>query len=122
MIRRPPRSTQSRSSAASDVYKRQLLSLAELYSAEGDFVSAQRLLSQLPGTGHDTDAENYRTLLVEHDGSTPATAAAVRAVTATAEAGNQYRQHETSSACTASIVATARKPTPGGPDLPLREM
>src|SRR5450756_1279824 len=30
MIRRPPRSTQSRSSAASDVYKRQALKLAEM--------------------------------------------------------------------------------------------
>src|SRR5450756_3225147 len=29
MIRRPPRSTQSRSSAASDVYKRQVLDLAQ---------------------------------------------------------------------------------------------
>src|SRR5450756_1727530 len=29
MIRRPPRSTQSRSSAASDVYKRQVLNLVE---------------------------------------------------------------------------------------------
>ena len=34
MIRRPPRSTQSRSSAASDVYKRQLLILAILASQE----------------------------------------------------------------------------------------
>eukprot|EP01016_Furgasonia_blochmanni_P040589 TRINITY_DN5192_c0_g1_i13.p1 TRINITY_DN5192_c0_g1~~TRINITY_DN5192_c0_g1_i13.p1 ORF type:complete len:168 (+),score=14.63 TRINITY_DN5192_c0_g1_i13:97-600(+) len=30
MIRRPPRSTQSRSSAASDVYKRQLLEISEM--------------------------------------------------------------------------------------------
>src|SRR5450756_2832520 len=30
MIRRPPRSTQSRSSAASDVYKRQLKSLSDM--------------------------------------------------------------------------------------------
>mgnify|MGYP007068955033 CR=1 FL=1 len=35
MIRRPPRSTQSRSSAASDVYKRQLLALAEVKKAAG---------------------------------------------------------------------------------------
>src|SRR5450756_2571185 len=34
MIRRPPRSTQSRSSAASDVYKRQLLPPAMNASAE----------------------------------------------------------------------------------------
>src|SRR5450756_1486206 len=32
MIRRPPRSTQSRSSAASDVYKRQFPLCAELYA------------------------------------------------------------------------------------------
>ena len=31
MIRRPPRSTQSRSSAASDVYKRQPISLMKAY-------------------------------------------------------------------------------------------
>ena len=36
MIRRPPRSTQSRSSAASDVYKRQVLVLPNLY---GDIIS-----------------------------------------------------------------------------------
>eukprot|EP00657_Telonema_sp_P-1_P007981 TRINITY_DN28430_c0_g1_i1.p2 TRINITY_DN28430_c0_g1~~TRINITY_DN28430_c0_g1_i1.p2 ORF type:complete len:146 (+),score=18.77 TRINITY_DN28430_c0_g1_i1:77-514(+) len=33
MIRRPPRSTQSRSSAASDVYKRQVLCCAVVYTA-----------------------------------------------------------------------------------------
>ena len=36
MIRRPPRSTQSRSSAASDVYKRQVISLLE--NADLDFI------------------------------------------------------------------------------------
>src|SRR5450756_3143197 len=40
MIRRPPRSTQSRSSAASDVYKRQVLGTAQL-EAEGDQPLAQ---------------------------------------------------------------------------------
>src|SRR5680860_532784 len=39
MIRRPPRSTQSRSSAASDVYKRQLQALKELHSL--DYVGPQ---------------------------------------------------------------------------------
>src|SRR5680860_1910539 len=34
MIRRPPRSTQSRSSAASDVYKRQFHGLSELVGGE----------------------------------------------------------------------------------------
>src|SRR5680860_1872545 len=38
MIRRPPRSTQSRSSAASDVYKRQLLDGA---SAAGESAAAE---------------------------------------------------------------------------------
>ena len=33
MIRRPPRSTQSRSSAASDVYKRQVLGLRKIHPA-----------------------------------------------------------------------------------------
>src|SRR5665809_51127 len=36
MIRRPPRSTQSRSSAASDVYKRQLPALLAYLTAEDD--------------------------------------------------------------------------------------
>ena len=39
MIRRPPRSTQSRSSAASDVYKRQLLDKANLTEKERKIVS-----------------------------------------------------------------------------------
>ena len=40
MIRRPPRSTQSRSSAASDVYKRQALdTLGSLQGEDGDFAS-----------------------------------------------------------------------------------
>src|SRR5450756_2428420 len=38
MIRRPPRSTQSRSSAASDVYKRQVIKLVRL--ADVDFIEA----------------------------------------------------------------------------------
>ena len=39
MIRRPPRSTQSRSSAASDVYKRQILDralLEKIYELDAD--------------------------------------------------------------------------------------
>src|SRR5680860_1083288 len=35
MIRRPPRSTQSRSSAASDVYKRQVVEIFELNAGSG---------------------------------------------------------------------------------------
>src|SRR5680860_1550998 len=44
MIRRPPRSTQSRSSAASDVYKRQELSLASLAIPVGVGLGLQQLL------------------------------------------------------------------------------
>eukprot|EP00826_Nyctotherus_ovalis_P043968 TRINITY_DN469_c0_g1_i14.p2 TRINITY_DN469_c0_g1~~TRINITY_DN469_c0_g1_i14.p2 ORF type:complete len:103 (+),score=21.01 TRINITY_DN469_c0_g1_i14:24-311(+) len=35
MLRRPPRSTQSRSSAASDVYKRQVYTIAQAWAARG---------------------------------------------------------------------------------------
>src|SRR5680860_46177 len=45
MIRRPPRSTQSRSSAASDVYKRQLIHTASLLHDDiVDKASVRRLL------------------------------------------------------------------------------
>src|SRR5450756_1477279 len=45
MIRRPPRSTQSRSSAASDVYKRQLLlhELSHSYIAKRSGISINRI-------------------------------------------------------------------------------
>ena len=45
MIRRPPRSTQSRSSAASDVYKRQVVANAEkkLVSKHADLVVANEV-------------------------------------------------------------------------------
>ena len=39
MIRRPPRSTQSRSSAASDVYKRQIYCLLKTHSIDKDMSS-----------------------------------------------------------------------------------
>ena len=39
MIRRPPRSTQSRSSAASDVYKRQLYLMGAYDSSNGKYTS-----------------------------------------------------------------------------------
>src|SRR5450756_879400 len=48
MIRRPPRSTQSRSSAASDVYKRQLVTHAELY--DGGALTGHRLTERVAGT------------------------------------------------------------------------
>src|SRR5450756_1173179 len=53
MIRRPPRSTQSRSSAASDVYKRQLTyrSPAELESR----------FARLPGEGETFAIQSYLT-------------------------------------------------------------
>ena len=47
MIRRPPRSTQSRSSAASDVYKRQVVHL---------IWGRQRLLTREAGTSAHIDA------------------------------------------------------------------
>src|SRR5665809_137020 len=50
MIRRPPRSTQSRSSAASDVYKRQLVPLG--YAVAGFTPAAyQRCRLQRPSSG-----------------------------------------------------------------------
>src|SRR5450756_1913029 len=78
MIRRPPRSTQSRSSAASDVYKRQLLQ--RIHERSGiDFGSykaatiLRRLRGRMNTTGHSTvaayaaylesDAEEYARLV-----------------------------------------------------------
>ena len=55
MIRRPPRSTQSRSSAASDVYKRQSLILAIIKLIE-DKMNAQ----------HDIDIGVQAIILVEN--------------------------------------------------------
>src|SRR5665809_133065 len=49
MIRRPPRSTQSRSSAASDVYKRQVLSHV--------FVSLPFVVIAVEGAFRSTDGE-----------------------------------------------------------------
>src|SRR5450756_3103841 len=45
MIRRPPRSTQSRSSAASDVYKRQVLILLNV--GEGDLAAAPGWVAEM---------------------------------------------------------------------------
>src|SRR5450756_3053773 len=47
MIRRPPRSTQSRSSAASDVYKRQVLIIDEAQNLAADVLEQMRLLTNL---------------------------------------------------------------------------
>src|SRR5450756_3135466 len=53
MIRRPPRSTQSRSSAASDVYKRQALRESV---ERGDDGLAKRRLARLVRIDHEEDA------------------------------------------------------------------
>ena len=45
MIRRPPRSTQSRSSAASDVYKRQVSYMGQTYANNEAAFQAQKTLS-----------------------------------------------------------------------------
>eukprot|EP00657_Telonema_sp_P-1_P006095 TRINITY_DN24121_c0_g1_i1.p1 TRINITY_DN24121_c0_g1~~TRINITY_DN24121_c0_g1_i1.p1 ORF type:complete len:111 (+),score=46.46 TRINITY_DN24121_c0_g1_i1:136-468(+) len=51
MIRRPPRSTQSRSSAASDVYKRQLDAIAKMAANKNKilFVGTKRAASKIIG-------------------------------------------------------------------------
>src|SRR5450756_3257030 len=68
MIRRPPRSTQSRSSAASDVYKRQVVGSAMYETLHGmkkglkDIVAPQGMFEDLglkylgPVDGHDEEA------------------------------------------------------------------
>src|SRR5450756_2240726 len=53
MLRRPPRSTQSRSSAASDVYKRQLVGL--IASSERSGVGGDSLCSGLRDAGLEND-------------------------------------------------------------------
>src|SRR5450756_3240857 len=47
MIRRPPRSTQSRSSAASDVYKRQIKVIAGAFNPQGTPVTSFKAPSAL---------------------------------------------------------------------------
>ena len=49
MIRRPPRSTLDRSSAASDVYKRQVVKLGVVRN--GKVINASALLSTRPAAG-----------------------------------------------------------------------
>src|SRR5678815_5489987 len=49
MIRRPPRSTLDRSSAASDVYKRQLLDLAKRVTVKVDEVNAKKVAQAISG-------------------------------------------------------------------------
>src|SRR5680860_673692 len=54
MIRRPPRSTQSRSSAASDVYKRQVIESAPPHESKGSHFNGPfgHVLRQLIGVDH----------------------------------------------------------------------
>ena len=64
MIRRPPRSTQSRSSAASDVYKRQVLSIAsdERVSCdeEKDFADILKNINEVKQAISDMELWVYR--------------------------------------------------------------
>ena len=60
MIRRPPRSTQSRSSAASDVYKRQLFDLDNTLCTFIDAkYAACRAVTDYIGTGDETEPVSY---------------------------------------------------------------
>src|SRR5664279_2404840 len=60
MIRRPPRSTLSSSSAASDVYKRQLQALGCVQGHQGHHAAVSRLaigaVGDLVGVSHQRDA------------------------------------------------------------------
>src|SRR5680860_1029293 len=75
MIRRPPRSTQSRSSAASDVYKRQVCAnevvvglsffyfiVAAIWTEMG-FTHRVQLYEQLQGAIHGRDVDMWEILL-----------------------------------------------------------
>ena len=68
MIRRPPRSTQSRSSAASDVYKRQGIDVPDDRVPDEREVSLEELCAachpfQVPGQGIQVSARVVRGLL-----------------------------------------------------------
>src|SRR5450756_1135734 len=87
MIRRPPRSTQSRSSAASDVYKRQVLLARDKEVRVGTYV-LRRLLQMIPVFFGATFLIFYLVLGMPGDplasmcgerGCDPATAVALRA-------------------------------------------
>ena len=65
MIRRPPRSTQSRSSAASDVYKRQKQDCATLPSAVRAIYGEQivfggKIVEKLPDLINRQESFNYK--------------------------------------------------------------
>src|SRR5680860_1721461 len=63
MIRRPPRSTQSRSSAASDVYKRQAADGAYWFDVEsGRMISSSFYVSTFPDWVRIFNSENYAEL------------------------------------------------------------
>src|SRR5680860_888017 len=68
MIRRPPRSTQSRSSAASDVYKRQLEASAEKQTDEvGELVQVRSSAKSTANKILADDAEKLRELEAERN-------------------------------------------------------
>ena len=53
MIRRPPRSTQSRSSAASDVYKRQMYNIKQAGWSFSSFGGASKVAEKFEAFAHD---------------------------------------------------------------------
>src|SRR5680860_700455 len=59
MIRRPPRSTQSRSSAASDVYKRQTIDRIIYHTSEGSFDSGVNWLTRWPTATDEGSSTHY---------------------------------------------------------------
>src|SRR5665213_4625252 len=64
MIRRPPRSTQSRSSAASDVYKRQLYPKPDMIGAERRL--RQFLIQRFGGPDHYSQTRGHPRLRARH--------------------------------------------------------
>ena len=73
MIRRPPRSTQSRSSAASDVYKRQVYVTIIASCKGGTFFETQciHIYSDLDGTWHGGGPQSIGHIVLDGDPGPP---------------------------------------------------